>query len=176
MDKEIIETEIVPFTFLLPKKLEASEEGKKVLVILNSHLKPVKSGNDFIVPSFQASQSIMNALHYARRTGRLIRGFEDAEKKLEAERTGIAEADKKTGIHRNGRVSRVAIVANDGSERFYRQTKKLVKQNRPRVLTIHLDTTSFELGEMLFGKGKRALFLLINHKDAVINFLTALIR
>ena len=66
-------------------------------------------------------------------------------------------------------------MANDGSDRFYRQTNRLVEQNRPRVMAIHLDITSFELGERIFGHGKRVLFLLINHKDAVTNFLVSLI-
>ena len=176
MVKKIIETEVVPFFFLLPKRLEEGEYGKKVRAILNSHLAPVILGSDYVLPSFQISKSILKALNLARRTGRLIRGFEDAEKKLKAERAGIVYADKKTGMNRKERISRVIVVASDGSERFYRQTKKLVKQNRPRVLAIHLDITSFELGEWLFGKGKRVLFLLINHKNAVISFLTSLIR
>ena len=106
----------------------------------------------------------------------MIRGLEDAEKKLAAERTGIENADIKTGSGRKERISRLVIIANDGSDRFYRQTKKLVEQNRLRVLAIQLDVTSFELCERLFGPQKRALFLLINHKDAVINFLTSLMK
>ena len=176
MAKKIIEKEIVPFVFLLPKRLEEGEDGKKVLAILNSHLAPVISGSDYMLPSFQKSQSILDALNLVRRTGRLIRGFEDAEKKLAAEREGVAHADKKIGMNRKERISRVFVVASDGSERFYRQTKKLVEQNKLRVLAIKLNITSFELGERLFGEGKRVLFLLINHKDAVINFLTSLTR
>jgi hypothetical protein len=41
---------------------------------------------------------------------------------------------------------------------------------------MHLDITSFELGEAIFGPGKRALFLLLSHKDAVINLLISLIN
>lgn len=176
MSEKVVNKKTFPFDRLLPKKLEGREEGRKIPGILNSHLKPVKPGNDYMLPSFSCSESIMNTLNSARRTGRLIRGFEDAEKKLSAERKGIACVDKKTGTHRKDRVSRVVVVANDGSERFYRQLIKLVEQNRPRVLAIHLDVTSFELGQGLFGPGKRSLFLLINHKDAVINLLTSLTR
>ncbi len=176
MEKKIIKTEVVLFSFLLPKRLEAGEDGKEVLASLNNNLAPALPGSDYVLPSFQKSQPIFEALNLARRTGRLVRGFEDAEKRLTAERTGIIYADKKTGMNRKERISRVVVVASDGSERFYRQTKKLVEQNRPRVLAIQLDITSFELGERLFGEGKRVLFLLINHKDAVINFLTSLIR
>ena len=164
------------FNFLLPKRLNGSEDGKKILAVLNSHLKPVKPEIDFIAPSFPISQSIMDALYSARRTGRLIRGFEDAEKKLSAERSGIASVDIKTVSKRMERISRLVIVANDGSERFYRQTGILVEKNKPRILVIHLDISSLELGERLYGPGKRALFLLINHKDAVINFLISIAK
>ena len=176
MHKEILATEIMSFNFPLPKKLEETEEGEKILSVLKSRIKPTKPGNEYRVPSFPVSQSIINALNSARRTGRLIRGLEDAEKKLASERTGIENVDEKTGSGRKERISRLVIIANDGSDRFYRQTKKLVEKNRPRVLEIQLDVTSFELGESLFGPGKRAVFLLINHKDAVINFLTSLIK
>ena len=161
---------------LLPKKLENSHEGKDILMALNSHLRSVKQWNDLVVPSFGFSESVINSLHSARRSGRLTRGLEDAEKKLSAEKAGIANIDIKTGSQRNERISRLALITNDGSERFYRQTKKLVEQNRPRVLAVHLDMTSVELGERLFGPGKRVLFLLINHKDAVIDFLSSLIK
>jgi hypothetical protein len=176
MDKEIIETDTFVPGPLLPKRLEESEAGKKVYARLKSHRRAIYPGNDFIVSSYPVSQEIMNALYSARRSGFLIRGFEDAEKALNAERTGIENIDKKTGINRKERISRLVVVANDGSERFYRQTKKLVEKNTPRVLAIYLDVTSFELGERIFGQGKRALFLLISHKDAVTDFLTSLIK
>ena len=161
---------------LLPRKLETGQEGIDILKVLDSHLRPVTQWNDLVLPSFRISEAIINSIYSARRAGRLIRGFEEAEKKLNAEREGIASIDLKTGSERKERISRLIIIANDGSERFYRQAKRLVEQNRPRVLAIHLDITSFELGERLFGPGKRVLFLLINHKDAVIDFLTSLVK
>jgi hypothetical protein len=169
LDRTIVSTD------LLPKALETGDEGRAVLMFLTSHLHPVIPGSDFILPKFDLSQPILDALHSARRTNRLVQGLEDAEKKLEAERAGIAQADYKAGVARNERISRLAIIANDGSDRFYRQIKKLVSKNDPRVLALYLDVTSYELGERLFGPKKRALFLLINHKDAAINMLKSLI-
>lgn len=161
---------------LLPKALETAEEGREVLMTLDSHLNPVKPGSEYLLPLFQFSIHIKEALSSARRTGRLTRGIDEAEKMLDAERAGILSVDKKTGSERVERISRLIVVANDGSDRFYRQTKKVVEQNKPRVMVIALDITSFELGEAIFGPGKRALFLLINHKDAVINLLISLIK
>lgn len=174
-DVKNCKTALPPDTFL-PKKLTETEEGRKILSVLSRHLISLIPGNDYRLPSFQMSQPIMEALYSARRTGRLIRGLEDAEKKLNAERAGIVKVDNKTGSDRKVRISRLVVVANDGSERFYRQTKKLIERNRPRALAIYLNITSFELGERLFGPGKRVLFLLISHKDSVVDFLTSLTR
>ena len=175
MDNETNYKAALPPGTFLPKKLAGTEE-KKIIDVLSGHHVSLIPGSEYMLPSFPITQPIMDALYSARRTGQLIRGFEEAEKKLAAERKGIADSDMKTGSVRNERISRMAVVANDGSERFYRQTKKLVEQNRLRVLAIHLNASSFELGERLFGPGKRVLFLLISHKDSVTDFLTALIN
>ena len=174
MAEETGNLDLTPFKFSLPKKLESTEAGEKILAALNLRLETSGAKCPYLIPLFPASRSIINALYAARRSGRLIRGIEDAEKKLTAEGAGIAYSDRKTGTDRTQRISRAIIVTNDGSERFYRQTKKLVRQNSPRVLAIQLDITSFELGKMLFGPDQRVLFLLVSHKDAVINFLMSL--
>jgi hypothetical protein len=176
MDENSIDKQSEDHRYILPKKLDGSEEGKKVEDLLRSSQKPVLPGSGYLLPSFPLNDSIKKALNGARRTGRIIRGIEEAEKMLDAERAGILSVDMKTGSERVERVSRLIIVANDGSDRFYRQTKRLVDVNRPRVMAMHLDITSFELGGAIFGPGKRALFLLLNHKDAVINLLISLIN
>jgi hypothetical protein len=176
MDNSNINRSSEIFLFTLPKKLDGNDEGKKIIDELNSSIKPVSPGSAYSLPSFPLNKSIKEALSGARRTGRLIRGIEEAEKMLDAERAGILSVDTKTGAERVERISRLIVVANDGSDRFYRQTKRLVDVNKPRVMAIHLDITSFELGEAIFGPGKRALFLLLNHKDAVINLLISLIN
>lgn len=176
MNNEKNDHPLSPISTLLPKKLAGTEEGRKIISVLSRNPVSIIPGNDYMFPAFPVSQPIVEALYSARRAGRLIRGFEDAEKKLNAERAGLLNIDIKTGSERNERISRLVIISNDGSERFYRQTKRLVEQNRPRVLAIYLDVTSLELGEKIFGPGKRVLFLLLNHKDAVSEFLTSLIR
>ncbi len=176
MDNDNTNIGTAAFDYILPKKLEGTEDGKKIPALLRSHLKPVKPGNEYLIPCFPSSKPILDALIRARRTDRLIRGFEDGEKLLYAEGNGIENIDNKTGINRRERISRLIVVANDGSDRFYRQTKRLAEKNRPRVMAILLDITSFELGETIFGPGKRALFLLISHKDSVTGLLTSLIN
>lgn len=175
MTEEILNKTGLPFDLLLPKKLEESKETKKVIAALESNLRPLKMGTEYMLPSFPFNEFLINALSSARRSGRLIRGFENAEKKLTAERKGIESVDKKNNTNRVERVSRMLVMANDGSDRFYRQTRKLIDQNRPRVMAIHLEITSFEIGKKLFGPGQRALLLLVSHKEAVSNVLISLL-
>ncbi len=175
MDKNIMDIQSGLQGLMLPKILEGTPEGAKIAGILHSNLRPVTPGSGYNLPLFQFSSHIIEALFSARRRGSLIRGMEAAEKILDAERTGILSADMKTGSRRTERISRLIVAANDGSHRFYRQIKRVIERNKPRVMAIELDVTSFELGEALFGPGKRALFLLVSHKDAVINLLKSLI-
>ncbi|NLA75344.1 MAG: hypothetical protein GX846_07735 [Deltaproteobacteria bacterium] len=164
-----------PTGYKLPKKLHGSDEGSKIIQLLLDRLKPAGPCSEYLMPLFKFTIHIKDALNSARRTGRLVRGMEEAEKILDAERSGILSADMKTGSKRVERISRLIVVANDGSSRFYRQIKKMVERNKPRVMAVELDVSSFELGEALFGPGKRALFILVNHKDAVVNALKSFI-
>ena len=175
MNEEIVDKTGFSSDLLLPKRLEEGTEVKEIMTILKSHLQPLKMGAEYMVPSFPFNELFITALYSARRSGRLIRGFEDAEKKLTSERKGIESVDKKKGMARVERVSRMLVMANDGSDRFYRQARRLIDQNSPRVMAIHLEMTSFEVGKRLFGPGQRALLLLVSHKEAVSNLLISLL-
>jgi hypothetical protein len=67
------------------------------------------------------------------------------------------------------------VLADDGTERFYRQVEKLLRQQGPRVLALRLEVKAETLGQMLFGPGRRAVLLLLDHKEAVSAVLLALV-
>ena len=108
MNNEKNDQTLFPLGTLLPKKLAGTEEGRKILSVLNRNLVSIFPGKDYMFPTFPMSQPIVDILYSARRTGRLIRGLEDAGKKLNAERAGILNIDIKTGSERNERISRLA--------------------------------------------------------------------
>lgn len=108
-----------------------------------------------------------DALWSAHRAGRVVRGFEAAEKTLSAEERGLRSVDETTGVKRGSRVSRLLLLANDGSDGFYRRIENLIRSHHPRVLAVRLDVDAATLGAPLYGAGSNTRLLMIQHKVAV---------
>jgi len=72
------------------------------------------------------------------------------------------------------RVSRLLLIGNDGSERFYRQVERLVCTHPTRLLPVWLDAASDELAGVLSRPGGVVRGLSIEHKDSVTRLLFAL--
>ena len=158
----------------LPRPVEEDRRGRELLRGLAAHAGPLWPGGGILVPAIPFTPALAEALRTARRAGRLVRGLEAAEVKLAAEGKGLGPVDRKTGVPRGGRVSRLLVVADDGAERFYRRVETLLRRNGPRVLALRLHVEAARLGEAVFGPGQRALLLLLAHKEAVGAMLLAL--
>jgi hypothetical protein len=158
----------------MPKLVEADPRGKDLLKRLEVQARLLWSGGRIMAPVVSLKPAMTAALRTAQNSGRLVRGLEDAESKLAAESRGLGLVDQKTGASRGERVSRLLVLADDGSERFYRQVEKLLRQNYPRVLALRLDVNSETLGQTIFNTDSRVLLLLLNHKEPVSNMLLAL--
>jgi len=147
----------------LPKRVESDPRAQALKRLLETH------------SAFPRSPRLDAELRSARSRGQLVRGLEAIATRLDGEAHGLALADAKSGTARGGRVSRLVVVAGDGSARFYRQVDSLVLRNRPRVLAIRIEDDGAALGELLFGTGKFARAVLVEHKDAVASVLLALL-
>ena len=126
------------------------------------------------MPTVAFNPALLEALRIAHRAGQLVRSLEGAERKLAAEGRGLDLVDQKSGVSRGDRVSRLLVLADNGTDRFYRQVEKLLRQHGPRVLALRLEVKAQTLGQMLFGPGHRVLLLLLDHKQAVSAMLLAL--
>jgi hypothetical protein len=93
---------------------------------------------------------------------------------LANEQQGLAHGDRKAGVGRGGRVSRLLVLAGDGSERFYREVESLLRRHAPRVLALRLPIDEVALGRLLFGGDQVARLLMVGHKDAVSAILLAI--
>ena len=123
-------------------------------------------------PRYAFARTIREGLFEARRARRVVRGLEGVESALETEEAGLSRAAATRPDPVRSRISRLLIVASDGSPRFYRSVERLRDrfETRLEVLTLECDETA--LGEAVFGGGRRARALMIDHKDAVSRFLT----
>jgi len=159
----------------LPKLVEADPRAQELLCIFSAHARLLWPEGKILVPMVAFSPALAKALRTAHRAGQLVRSLEGAERRLAAEDRGLGLVDQRSGVLRGARVSRLLVLADDGAERFYRQVEKLLCQQGPRVLALRLDVKAETLGQMLFGPGRRAVLLLLDHKEAVSAVLLALV-
>jgi len=157
----------------LPRLVESDPRGPDLLQSLIACSRPIRPGSNTSVPVVQF-EGIESVLFYTHRAGRVVRGLETAERKLKGEERGLRMADRKSGVQRGGRVSRLFLLANDGSDGFYRQVENLMSRHEPRVLAIRLDVDAAGLGSPLFGEDQRARLIMIQHKEAVADMLLGL--
>lgn len=136
--------------------------------------RPLWAAGRLPVPRVPLIPALASELQRAFSAGRIVRGLEDAERALAAEARGLQHVDRRTGVQRGGRVSRLLVLADDGSERFYRNVESLLRAHAPRVLALRLPVDQEVLGGLVFGPGQLARLLLIEHKDAVTSVLLAL--
>ena len=158
----------------LPKIVEADAREPELLRSLTANARLLWPGGKIRVPMIAFNPALAEVLRIADRAGQLVRSLEGAERKLAAESRGLNLVDKKSGVIRGERVSRLLVLADNGTERFYRQVEKLLRQHGPRLLALRLDLNGESLGQMVFNPGQRVLLLLLDHKEAVSAMLLAL--
>jgi hypothetical protein len=157
----------------LPKLVEFDPRGRALLQSLIRRTQPIRAGSKISVPVAQLD-GLERALQSAHRAGRVVRGLKTAERTLAAEEHGLRFVDQSRDVERGHRVSRLLLLANDGSDGFYRQVENLLRRHDPRVLAIRLNVDAAGLGAPLFGAGRTTRLLMIQHKEAVAAVLFGL--
>ncbi len=157
----------------LPKQIEHDERFEKVVAALDD-TRPLWSGGELRIPVVGLGEALRRALKSAQSAARITRGLELAEKKLTAESQGMQSADRRSGIDRGQRVSRMILISADGAERMRRRVETLTRRHPGRLIVLELECDGDELGEALFGPGQTAKLLMLDHKDAVSDALLAL--
>ena len=158
----------------LPKSVESDPRGTQLLHNLTTYTRPLRQGSEIGVPVAGMTPELAEALRSAYSAGQVVRSLESAERKLAAEERGLQMADRQVGAPRGMRVSRLLLLANDGADRFYRQIEALLRRHGPRVLAVRLEIDELGLGELLFGPGRVARLLMLEHKQAVGSVLLAM--
>lgn len=165
---------MTPFPPRLPRAVEADPRAEDVRLRLAGSAELLRPGSDVLAASTPMSDALAAALQRVRSAGRIVRGLESAEPVLAAEERGQRLADRQADTARGARISRL-LLANDGSDRFYRQVESLLRRHRERVLALRVDADAAALGALLFGPDSLARLVLIEHKEAVADVLFALL-
>jgi len=158
----------------LPRRVEEELDAARLGEELRARSRRLWAGGEMRVPHVERTSALESALKSAYSAGRIVRGLEGAERALATEARGLARVDRRTGVDRGRRVSRLLVLADDGSERFYRSVESLLHRHEPRVLALRLAVNEAALGRLLFGREEVARLLLVEHKDAVSAVLLAL--
>jgi hypothetical protein len=158
----------------LPRTVEDHPAAARLVSELSARALPLWAGGELAVPRVELAPALAAALESAFSAGRVVRGLEGAREALAAEDRGLRHVDRRTGVERGERVSRLLLLADDGAERFYRHVEGLVRQHRPRVLALRTEADERTLGALLFGPEQRARLVLLAHKETVSAVLVAL--
>jgi hypothetical protein len=158
----------------LPKLVETDPRHPQLLRILTMHTELLWRESKIGIPVAELNSKLVGALRKAHNAGQVIRGLEGTERALAAEERGLRMADRQIGVPRGVRVSRLLILASDGAERFYRNVETILRRHGPRVLAVRLEIDARGLGELLFGPGRVARLVMLEHKQAVGSVLLAM--
>lgn len=120
--------------------------------------------------------AMVAVLFEARRARRIVRGLEDAEAALKAQALGVRGAAGASSAGAPDRISRLLVVSEDGADRFFRKIESLSRQYG-KMLEVYVCACDEQvLGQAVFGEGRRARALLVDHKESVVQVLRAIAR
>ena len=154
----------------LPKQLgkENLEEG--VQAALEKESIKLCDDSNIYIPVLKLSPELRKQIFYSKFRDQVVIGYRDVEKALKNEQHGLQHVK-----NLSDRVSRLLIVTNDGSDRFYRQLEFLHKNQGGRVLICRLDVDSVLMADILELKDKQVKAVLLNRKESVVNVLKSLL-
>lgn len=158
----------------LPRALEGHPQAKDVEEALERERQLLWAGGVLGVSRVAFTEPIIAALFAARRSRVLERGLESIDLVLAGEAKGLEAARLKQNLPVACRISRVMVMANDGSERFYRHAETTLEKHGDRVVGIVVDADSERLAKGLFGAGKQVKVVLVTDRAAVASVLLAL--
>lgn len=151
----------------LPKSLNDHPRLARLEAYFSTALAPLYPDARVQVAHVPLDPALKEALAIAFGTRHLLQGLELITTALDREEKGLAAARAKAGAPRPQRVSRLLILASDGTTRFYRDAASLITRHEDRLATLRVDATGDELGRAFTAKGGAAKALLVDDKDAL---------
>lgn len=154
----------------LPKQLKKDNVESDVRAILEKESIELCSDSNISIPVLKLNPELQKQLFSAKFLSQLVLGYEDIEKTLNNELRGLQNVN-----NQSDRVSRLLIVTNDGSARFYRQLEFLHEKQGGRVLICRLDVDSVVMGNIFKIQNKQVKAVLLNRKESVVKVLKSLL-
>ncbi len=111
------------------------------------------------------------ALQAVRPRGALVQGIEQIAELLKKEQQGLTAQEAKLDQPAGERLSRLILLANDGSPRFYRSAANLVGRYGNRVWICQLDVDAAAFGKAVTAKGSPVKAVMLGDKQTLTQFL-----
>ena len=154
----------------LPKQLEKEGVESDVRAALKEERIELYKASNIYIPVLKLTPNLRTNIFHAKSLGELVIGYAAIVKALSNELRGLQKIDSLSD-----RVSRLLMVKNDGSPRFYREFAFLQKRQGARVLICRLDVDSVLMAGILGLKDQVVKTVLLNKKKSVINVLKSLL-
>jgi len=159
----------------LPKSWESDPQKGRLLESLDAVSKPLRATGEVRVPHIELTEPLRAAISFARRCGKARGGLENIETLLQREEAGYTKVEGRGIAIRPTAITRVLVLSDDGSDRFYRHCETLLTRHAPRVLCLRLSSSSTALGAHFFGKESAVKALLVEQKEHVDRVLKSLV-
>ncbi len=158
----------------LPKNISTHPNIKAIETLFTKNLHLLHQDGKVKVPHMSFNENVRNALKSIYASKHLIQGLEAIGSHLDKELKGLKALAKKSGETQNDRLSRLLILSNDGSERFYHNAESILNRHSSRSMAIIIEASSEELGEAFTKKSNPAKALLIDERKSLEAFLSAI--
>jgi hypothetical protein len=155
----------------LPKSLQTPELELRLEKALAAQSRPLFDGCDEDAPYLSLNKSITDLLRSCRRAGHLVGGLEKITAQIGSEEQGFAALQKRGQANTPKSSTRILLLCDEGSERFYRDALRLCRRHTPWVGLVRLQLAPSECASLFFGSQTSTVkALLIDHKDWVKRF------
>jgi hypothetical protein len=158
----------------LPRQIEADPRCAQVQASIDLDRKVLWEGGKLLVTHLAFTPALRLSLEQSIMARRLERGLEKIETILRNEEKGLAALRTKEGTQPARRISRLFLMEDNGTERFYRSCESLLRKHSDRVLGIRVTSMSGAMVETIFGRSSQVKAILISDKNAVSNVLLSL--
>ena len=158
----------------LPKNIASHPNVKAIEALFGSNTRLLRPDGELRVAQWRFDEPLKLALKKVYAGKHLVQGLESISEHLDLELKGLKALKKLPGQTQNERLSRLVILSNDGSERFYHNAESIITRHAGRTLAVIVNASAEELGDAFTKKSNPAKALLIDERKALEAFLAAL--
>lgn len=157
----------------LPKGLKDHPLEAKISAWFQQNQGPIRPGGTATVAALNWSPTVEKALTTVLAGENLLQGLDLIERAMRKELNGLKALAQKANNTVPERLSRLLLLASDGSERFYRQAESILLEHQGRMTGCILTADSTVLGAAMSKKNQPLKSLLIDDRKSLEGFLIA---